>query len=82
MMEMKMTQFIHTHEHSFRQARSGRRTPSFLGGLVTAPLRWVAQAWVQHRDERLLQSMSDTQLRDLGISRGQIYRAVRDGLNR
>lgn len=77
-----MTQFAPTRSQTFRQAHSGRRAPSVLGGLMTAPLRWAQQAWLRHRDERLLQGLSDTQLRDLGITRGQIQRVVREGLNR
>jgi len=77
-----MTQFTHTRDQSFRQARSGRRMPSVFGGLMIAPLRWAQRAWARHRDERLLQGLSDVQLRDLGITRGQIQRVVRDGLHR
>ena len=82
MMEMDMTHFAPTRNRTFRQTRSGRRAPSVFGNLMTAPLRWVRQALARHRDERLLQGLSDTQLRDLGITRGQIQRVVRDGLHR
>lgn len=81
-----MTQFAptrnNTSSQAFGQACSGRRIPSVFGGLMTAPLRWAQQAWVRHCDERLLQGLSDVQLRDLGITRGQIQRVVRDGLHR
>lgn len=77
-----MNQFAPTHSRTFRHALPSRRAPSMIGGLLVAPLRWAQQAWVQHRDARLLQGLSDTQLRDLGITRGQIQRAVREGLCR
>jgi uncharacterized protein YjiS (DUF1127 family) len=35
--------------------------------------------WARHRDEKLLQTLSDHQLRDLGIGRGDIGRVVRRG---
>lgn len=77
-----MTRFAPTHVETFVKPHSGRGTPSIFGGLMRGPLRWARQAWAQHRDERLLQGLSDTQLRDLGISRGEIHRTVRDGLPR
>jgi uncharacterized protein YjiS (DUF1127 family) len=39
----------------------------------------LAGAWARHRDEKLLQTLSDHQLRDLGIGRGDIERVVRHG---
>ena len=77
-----MTQFAPTRDQTFRQARSTRGRSSIFGALMTAPLRWLGQAWIEHRDERLLQSLSDAQLRDLGIARSQIPHVVRDGLCR
>ena len=44
--------------------------------LVTGRL---AGAWARHHDEKLLQTLSDHQLRDLGIGRGDIGRVVRHG---
>jgi uncharacterized protein YjiS (DUF1127 family) len=82
MMEMKMTQFAPTRSHAFQKVHSKHRVQSAFGGALGAPLRWAQQAWTRHRDERLLQGLSDTQLRDLGITRGEIYRTVRDGLDR
>lgn len=35
--------------------------------------------WARNRDEKLLQTLSDHQLRDLGIGRGDIGRVVRHG---
>jgi uncharacterized protein YjiS (DUF1127 family) len=42
-------------------------------------LRSLRRAWATHSDERLLQELSDHQLRDIGIRRGQIARVVRSG---
>lgn len=44
--------------------------------LVTGRLAGV---WTRHRDEQLLQTLSDHQLRDLGIRRGDIGRVARHG---
>ena len=41
----------------------------------------MRRAWIVHKEERLLQELSDYQLRDLGITRGQISHVVRDGWN-
>lgn len=82
MMEMDMQEFASTRSRIFHPAHKTRRAPSSLGNLVAGPLRWARRALAQHRDERLLQALSDAQLRDLGITRGEIQRTVRDGLNR
>ena len=39
----------------------------------------LRRAWTRHCDERQLQELSDYQLRDIGIRRGQIHGAARDG---
>lgn len=44
--------------------------------LAIAAARHVARAWRVERDRRLLLSMSDHQLQDIGISRSQIDMAV------
>jgi uncharacterized protein YjiS (DUF1127 family) len=68
-----------------RQVDSGvgpvrqNREPGVLGrALLLVPAR-LASAWARHRDEKLLQTLSDHQLRDLGIGRGDIQRVVRGG---
>ncbi len=52
-------------------------------GVLERAARLVTQrlsgAWARHRDEKLLQTLSDHQLRDLGIGRGDIDRVVRHG---
>lgn len=51
--------------------------------LVPRPIRRLAEmakaAWIRHRDEKLLQGLSDHQLRDLGIGRGEIRHVARHG---
>ncbi len=77
------------HSHSFRllPARRGstggaaRRQGPFAG-LAGALVRKSIAMWVRHRDENRLQALSDHQLRDLGISRLDIGRVVRNGLDR
>jgi len=52
-------------------------------GLVWARLESAlvaaAQAWIVRRDERLLMEKPDDLLKDIGIGRGDIPRAVREG---
>ena len=74
-----MTQFAQMPTRIFRQTLAGRRAPSILAHAMTTPLRWARQAWIRHRDERMLQALNDHQLRDIGISRSQIPRVVRTG---
>lgn len=77
-----MTQYAPTRDQTLRRTPLVPRQPSVLGTLMTLPLQWLVRAWVEHRDRRLLESLSDTQLRDIGIRRSQIPHAVRDGLPR
>lgn len=72
-----MTQFAQMPTQVFRQTRVGRRAPSILAHAVTMPLRWARQAWIQYHDQRVLQALSDHQLRDIGLSRSQIPQAMR-----
>ena len=58
------------------------RAGELLLALPRALLRAIRRAWTTHKEERLLQELSDYQLRDLGISRHQIPHVVRDGWNR
>jgi uncharacterized protein YjiS (DUF1127 family) len=59
-------------------SRSGELLLAFPRALLHA----IRRAWTVHKEERLLQELSDYQLRDLGISREQIPHVVRDGWNR
>jgi len=50
--------------------------------LLTVPralLRAGRRAWTTHSDQRLLQELSDHQLRDIGIRREHIPHVVRHG---
>lgn len=40
---------------------------------------WLRQLLAARRDSQLLQSMSEAQLKDIGLSRSDIDRAIRDG---
>ncbi len=46
-------------------------------------IQWAAsgmERWVEvRRDQRILLSMNDQQLKDIGISRGEAERAIRSG---
>jgi uncharacterized protein YjiS (DUF1127 family) len=53
-----------------------------LLALPRALLRAIRRAWTTHKEERLLQELSDYQLRDLGIRREQISDIVRNGWER
>jgi len=61
----------------------GAGEPSRSSGLLSRAARAVAGRltgiWTRHRDEQLLQTLSDHQLRDLGIRRGDVGRVVRYG---
>jgi uncharacterized protein YjiS (DUF1127 family) len=46
---------------------------------LAAGLTLLRGAWVRHRDGCRLQELSDYQLRDIGIRRGQIDDVVRHG---
>lgn len=70
-----MTQFAQMPTRIFRQTLAGRRAPSILAHAMMAPLRWARRAWIEYYDQRVLQALSDHQLRDIGLSRAQIPRA-------
>ncbi len=71
-----------TQNYSFHRHMSAGGPSGSLGllrravGMVMGRLTGV---WARHRDEKLLQTLSDHQLRDLGIGRGDIGRVVRHG---
>lgn len=50
-----------------------------FAGLAGAMWRGLLMIRRRHRDETLLRALSDHQLRDLGISRGEISRVVHRG---
>jgi uncharacterized protein YjiS (DUF1127 family) len=78
-----MSQSISSKSNSFRMHV---RAESSLGWacdlLLAGPralLRATRRAWSMHCEQKLLQELSDYQLRDLGIRRDQIESAVRNG---
>lgn len=78
-----MSQTIFSKSNGFRiQARSTPETARPGGPLLALPamlLRSLRSAWRMHCDEKLLQELSDHQLRDIGIRRGEIPHFVRRG---
>ena len=57
-------------------ARASRLLPTLpLGSLSLMPLlRWVPQAYERWRERRLLEEMTDRDLRDMGITRHDALR--------
>jgi uncharacterized protein YjiS (DUF1127 family) len=83
--EQVMSQMISRRSDGFQmQARSA--TPlgeagEILMAVPRALVRAARRAWKTHTDERLLQELSDHQLRDIGIRRAHIPHIVRHGLD-
>lgn len=81
-----MSHLISRRTNSFQmQAQSEPsigRAGELLLALPRALLRAIRRAWTTHNEERLLQELSDYQLRDLGIRREQISDIVRNGWER
>lgn len=72
-----LTQNYSIHRHiSAGEPRGSFRMLSRAARAVTGRLTGI---WARNRDEKLLQTLSDHQLRDLGIGRGDIGRVVRHG---
>jgi len=81
--ESVMSQMISHKSDSFQlRAQSEPSfgwTGDFLLAFPRALVRTVRRAWTTHADERLLQELSDHQLRDIGIRREHIPHVVRNG---
>lgn len=79
-----MTEILPLQTYSARPSRTRptKITVTALGATSRSLLRRLTQAWIQHRDEKLLQSLTDHQLRDIGLSRAQIPQVARDGWDR
>ena len=77
-----MSQLISSKSNSFRlQLRTGS-SRSWAGEILLALPRAFRRAWAVQREERLLQELSDYQLRDVGIRRDQISYMLRNGWDR
>jgi uncharacterized protein YjiS (DUF1127 family) len=78
-----MSQMISSRSNHLEIHARGAGGHGKAGNLLLAMpgmlLRSLRRAWTTHCDERLLQELSDHQLRDIGIRRGQIARVVRSG---
>jgi uncharacterized protein YjiS (DUF1127 family) len=77
-----MSQIISRRSNSF-QLRARNEAFGWAGqwvlALPRALVRATRRAWRTHADERLLQELSDHQLRDIGIRREHIPHVVRTG---
>ena len=78
-----MSQLISRRSDSFQLQAQSEPSLGWAGTrLMTLPgalLRAVRGAWNTHSERRLLQELSDHQLRDIGISREHIPHVVRHG---
>jgi len=74
---------ISRRSDSFRFQAQSEPSLGRAGNLVLAfpraMVRTLRRAWATRSDERLLQQMSDHQLRDIGIRREYIPHVVRHG---
>jgi len=73
-----MTQAVSCIDERVRPRRHApftRHLAFWIRPLLTAAVR----AWTIRRDERILEAMPDHELKDIGIGRGDIARAVRQG---
>jgi len=77
-----MSQSISSKSNSFRLPAQTESALARVGGLMLALPRALRRTWVRHREERLLQDLSDHQLRDVGLRREQISFVLRDGWDR
>jgi len=77
-----MSQLISSKSNDFRlQVRTGSSL-GWAGGILLAIPRALRRVWAVQREERLLQELSDYQLRDVGIRRDQISYVLRNGWDR
>jgi uncharacterized protein YjiS (DUF1127 family) len=72
-----LTQNFSVHRHMGASDPSG--SLRMLNRAARAVTHRLTGMWARHRDEQLLQTLSEHQLRDLGIGRGEIGRVVRHG---
>ena len=81
-----MSHSISSKSNSFRLSGRTESSLAWVGELLLAVPRVLARsmrrALAQHREERLLQELSDYQLRDVGIRREQIPYVLRNGWDR
>jgi len=77
-----MSQLISSKSNDFRLRVRTRPSLGPVGQMLMAIPRAVRRMWAVQREERLLQELSDYQLRDVGIRRDQISYALRNGWDR
>ena len=78
-----MSEMISRRSNDFHLQAQGEASLGWIGTLLLAVprilLRAVRHSWKVYSDERLLQELSDYQLRDIGIRREHISHLVRNG---
>lgn len=78
-----MSEVISRRSDQFEMRAQGERTLGWAGEFLLAVpralFRAARRAWTAHADEKLLQELSDHQLRDIGIRREHIPHIVRSG---
>lgn len=78
-----MSQMISRRSDSFHLRAHGGPSLGGVGELLLAVpralVRTARRAWNTHSDRRLLEELSDHQLRDIGIRREHIPHIVRNG---
>jgi uncharacterized protein YjiS (DUF1127 family) len=60
----------HSDEEARMEFHENRHSRPFIGFVLVA--RWLKRWWERHRTRRILSTMSDAQLRDLGLSRDDV----------
>jgi uncharacterized protein YjiS (DUF1127 family) len=78
-----MSEMISRRSNNFHLQAPGEGAFGWVSALLLVVprslLRAARNAWKVHSDERLLQDLSDHQLRDIGIRREHISQLVRNG---
>jgi uncharacterized protein YjiS (DUF1127 family) len=77
-----MSLSISSKSNSFRGPGRTGASLGWAGEILLAVPRALQRAWAVQREERLLQELSDYQLRDVGIRRDQIPYVLRNGWDR
>ncbi|HET6158264.1 MAG TPA: DUF1127 domain-containing protein [Dongiaceae bacterium] len=77
-----MSQLISRRSNSLQLQAQSEPSFGWIGEVLSAIPRALRRAWAVQAEEKLLQELSDHQLRDLGIKREQISHIVRYGWDR
>ena len=78
-----MSEMISRRSNDFHLQAQGEASLGWVGALLLSVprslLHAARHAWKVHSDEKLLQDLSDYQLRDIGVRREHISHLVRNG---